>query len=302
MTDRDLTLQALTGQDDPRQTPIHKYMSSKVVTGESTWNLTQVSSVMAEHQIRRLPIVQDGKLVGIISLGDVARYEDQNHVVAQSLQAISEPLGVSLSSRQARGGVLAALAALAMAAVATTAFAWLTWNHSGQALRKQISDSEAYHAALDAFSTARDKVDEAASSKQVRDFRHDVGVKVNDLATSRQVRDFRHDVSARVNDLAARTADRGIQTGQTQARLVCLTLRRTRLDDRQRKESKEIEMTTTTQPKPIPDTRYAMQGAPQGDFASGTRALPPVPEIDDFASGEAYTADRGTGRQGFRRR
>jgi CBS domain-containing protein len=182
VTDRDLTLQALTGQDDPRQTPIRKYMSTKVVTGESTWNLTQVSSVMAEHQIRRLPIVQDGRLVGIISLGDVARYEDQNHVVAQSLQAISEPQGVSFSTGPGRGGVLAALAAIAMAALATTAFAWLTWNQSGQALRKQISDSEVYHTALDALSVARDKVDEAATSKQMRDFRHEVGAKVNDLA------------------------------------------------------------------------------------------------------------------------
>ena len=97
VTDRDLTLQALTGQDDPRQTPIRKYMSTKVVTGEPAWDLDQVTSVMAKHQIRRLPIVQDGKLVGIISLGDVARYEDQNHVVAKSLQAISEPTGVSSS-------------------------------------------------------------------------------------------------------------------------------------------------------------------------------------------------------------
>ncbi len=48
---------------------------------------------MAKHQIRRLPIVQDGKLVGIVSLGDVARYEDQKHVVAKSLQAISTPSG-----------------------------------------------------------------------------------------------------------------------------------------------------------------------------------------------------------------
>jgi hypothetical protein len=182
VTDRDLTLQALTGQDDPRETPISKYMSTKIVTGESTWNLTQVSSVMAEHQIRRLPIVQEGKLVGIISLGDVARYEDQTHVVAKSLQAISEPLGISSSLRFGRSGALSAVTAFALAAVATTAIAWLTWNHSGQALRKQISDSEAYHTALDVLSTARDKVDEAASSKQMRDFRHEVGVKVNDLA------------------------------------------------------------------------------------------------------------------------
>ena len=181
VTDRDLTLQALTGQDDPRQTPVSKYMSSKVVTGEPTWDLTQVSSVMAKHQIRRLPIVQDNKLVGIISLGDVARYEDQTHVVAKSLQAISEPLGISSFERLGRSGAFATVAALALAALATTAFAWLTWNQSGQALRKQISDSEAYHTALDALSVARDKVDEAATSKQVRDFRHDVNVKVNDL-------------------------------------------------------------------------------------------------------------------------
>src|SRR3972149_1955931 len=76
VTDRDLTLQALTGQDDPKQTPIRKYMSTKVVTGEPAWDLEQVASVMAKHQIRHLPIVQDGKLVGIVSLGDVARRGD----------------------------------------------------------------------------------------------------------------------------------------------------------------------------------------------------------------------------------
>jgi hypothetical protein len=69
-----------------------------------------------------------------------------------------------------------------MAAVATTLMAWLTWNHSGQALRKQIADSEVYHTALDAMSAARDKVDEVATSKQMRDLRRDVGVKVNNLS------------------------------------------------------------------------------------------------------------------------
>jgi CBS domain-containing protein len=182
VTDRDLTLQALTGQDDPRQTPVSKYMSSKVVTGEPTWDLPQVSSVMAKRQIRRLPIVQDGKLVGIISLGDVARYEDQTHVVAKSLQAISEPLGISSSLRFGRSGALSAVTAFALAAMTTTVIAWLTWNHSGQALRKQISDSEVYHAALDAMSAARDKVDEVATSKQMRDLRHDVGAKITDLS------------------------------------------------------------------------------------------------------------------------
>ena len=183
VTDRDLALQALTGQDDPKQTPIHKYMSTKVVTGEPAWDLEQVTSVMAKHQIRRLPIVQGGKLVGIVSLGDVAQYEDQNHAVAKSLQAISTPIGLSASGRSRHSGVLLGFA---LAALATTVMAWLTWNHSGQAFRKQMAKSELYHTAQHALSAARDTVDEAASSKSVRDLRHtlrrDVDSKLNDLA------------------------------------------------------------------------------------------------------------------------
>ena len=90
-------------------------------------------------------------------------YEDRKDVVAKSLQAISTPIGVSASERSGRGG---ALIGLALAALATTVMAWLTWNHSGQALRKQMAKSELYHTAQHALSAARDKVDEAASSKQ----------------------------------------------------------------------------------------------------------------------------------------
>jgi len=131
------------------------------------------------------------KTGGIVSLGDVARYEDQKHIVAKSLQAISEPAGVSSLERLGRGGALTAVAALALAAVATTVLAWLAWNHSGQALRKQISESEVYHTAWDAMSAARDKVDEAASSKQMRDLRRDMGTKINDLSAHLPTLEYR---------------------------------------------------------------------------------------------------------------
>ena len=184
VTDRDLALQALTGQDDPKQTPVRKYMSTKVVTGEPAWELDQVTRIMAKHQIRRLPIVQDGKLVGIVSLGDVAQHEDQKHGVAKSLQAISAPNGISAAGRSGFSG---ALIGLALAALATTAIAWLTWNHAGQTFRKQMAKSELYHSAQQVMSTARDKVDEAASSQSMRNMR----------------RDLRHDVDSKINDLAA---------------------------------------------------------------------------------------------------
>jgi hypothetical protein len=140
--------------------------------------------VMAKHQIRRLPIVQGGKLVGIVSLGDVAQYEDQKHAVAKSLQAISTPIGISASGRSGHGR---ALIGFALAALATTVTVWLAWNHSGQAFRKQLAKSELYHTARHAMSAARDKVDEAASSKSVRDLR----------------RDLRRDVDSKLNDWAA---------------------------------------------------------------------------------------------------
>jgi CBS domain-containing protein len=139
VTDRDLALQALTGKDDPLQTPIRKFMSSKVVTGKATWSLEHVAKIMARHQIRRLPIVQDGQLIGIISLGDVARHEGRKAVISKSLRDISTPIDLSAPRRSGRGGVVAGFA---LAALATTMVAWLTWNHSSHPLRKQIPDSE----------------------------------------------------------------------------------------------------------------------------------------------------------------
>ena len=179
VTDRDLALQALTGEDDPLQTPISKFMSPQVVTGEAAWSLKQVAKIMAKHQVRRLPIVQDGQLVGIISLGDVALHEDRKDVAAKSLQAISTPAGISASGRSGRGR---ALIGFALAALATTMITWLTWNHNGQALRKQLVKSKLYHGAQHAVGTARDKVDEAGSSKLVRDLRHQMRSNLKDLS------------------------------------------------------------------------------------------------------------------------
>src|SRR5512143_2488725 len=137
VTDRDLTLQALTGKDDPRQTPIRNYMTGKVITGEPTWSLEHVAQTMGKHKIRRLPIVQAGKLVGIISLGDIARHTEGKYA-AKSLQAISTPPS-SASFKPAHGGSI--LPFLAFAALVTGAIGWLTVNHSGQAFRKQIANS-----------------------------------------------------------------------------------------------------------------------------------------------------------------
>lgn len=171
VTDRDLTLNALTGKDDPLRTPIKKYMNSHVVTGNADWSLEQVAKVMAKHKIRRLPIVQDGQLVGIVSLGDVALHEDRKGFVKKSLQAISRPSRYSVSRRSVPA---ATVLGLALAALATSVVGWLTWSHNGKGLRKQIARSDVYHTAQHAVSKAREKVDEAMSSKSARNLRQQV--------------------------------------------------------------------------------------------------------------------------------
>lgn len=162
VTDRDLALKALSGEDDPLTTPVSKFMSKRVVTGQTDWSLAQVAEVMAANQIRRLPILQDGRLVGIISLGDVALQAEQKEIVHHSLQAISAPAEISALRHVQPAG---AWIGFSLAAFATLLLAWFTWGQSGQARIRQISKSEFYHKVRRAASQALDAAGEVPSSQ-----------------------------------------------------------------------------------------------------------------------------------------
>lgn len=214
VTDRDLALQALTGKDDPQQTPISRFMSTKIITGDADWKLEKVAETMARHQIRRLPIVQKGELVGIVSLGDVALHEGRKNVVTKSLQAISAPASSVASGLSGLGGLLIGFVLAALAATSV----WLIDDRSGRTLRKQLEKNELYHDALHALDTTRDKVDAATSSKSVRALRHHVAKselyhaaqqavsvarnKVSEAASSKPVRDLRHQMRSNLNVLS----------------------------------------------------------------------------------------------------
>jgi CBS domain-containing protein len=179
VTDRDLALGALTGKDDPLLTPIRKFMSTEVVTAEADSNLEQVADIMTKHQVRRVPIVQNGQLVGIVSLGDLSRFEERKEVVTKSLEAVSTPTGLSQIKHSSRGGALVGFTLIAMTA---TLVAWLTWNQKGQEIRKQMAKSEFYHTAQRAVNTAMDKVEKASSSKSAEEIRHQMQVILKELS------------------------------------------------------------------------------------------------------------------------
>lgn len=90
ITDRDITIRSIANGGDSN-TPVNQVMSSKLVSGSPDMNDEEAARLMAENQIRRLPIVQNGELIGIISLGDLAVRSETDMEAAEALSEISIP-------------------------------------------------------------------------------------------------------------------------------------------------------------------------------------------------------------------
>jgi CBS domain-containing protein len=74
ITDRDLVVRVLAEDRDPATTEVGEIASRKdLVTVEQSQDLDVALQLMARHQVRRLPVVDHGRLVGIVAQADVAR-------------------------------------------------------------------------------------------------------------------------------------------------------------------------------------------------------------------------------------
>ncbi|EWH22340.1 hypothetical protein M769_0109000 [Bacillus haynesii] len=90
ITDRDITLRT-TAEGQDGQTPVSNVMTTNVVSGNPNMSLEEASQMMAQSQIRRLPIIENNHLVGILALGDLAVNEMSNESAGQALTNISTP-------------------------------------------------------------------------------------------------------------------------------------------------------------------------------------------------------------------
>lgn len=90
VTDRDIVLRCVAAEEDPAQTPVRDIMTRGCTTVSPGDDCREATRLMSLHQVRRLPVVEDGKLVGVISLGDVARSGRFDMEAAQALCEISE--------------------------------------------------------------------------------------------------------------------------------------------------------------------------------------------------------------------
>jgi CBS domain-containing protein len=73
VTDRDLVLQVMAKDLDPSKVPVSEVCTEDPVTAEPGEALGEALQRMAKEQVRRLPVVSDGRLVGILAQADIAR-------------------------------------------------------------------------------------------------------------------------------------------------------------------------------------------------------------------------------------
>jgi CBS domain-containing protein len=77
VTDRDIAIKVVAEGKDPETTKVSQIASSNLVTVDPEQDLDEALSLMAQHQVRRLPVVEeDGKVVGILAQADVAQHAD----------------------------------------------------------------------------------------------------------------------------------------------------------------------------------------------------------------------------------
>jgi CBS domain-containing protein len=77
ITDRDIAIRVVAEGKDPATTKVEEIASQNVVTIDPEQELHEALRLMAKHQVRRLPVVEeDGKLIGILAQADVARHID----------------------------------------------------------------------------------------------------------------------------------------------------------------------------------------------------------------------------------
>lgn len=93
VTDRDIVIRAVSQAKGP-DTPVRDVMSHEVKYCFEDEDVDEVTRNMGDIQVRRLPVVDRGKrLVGIVSLGDLARHGDDAETVGAALEGISRSGG-----------------------------------------------------------------------------------------------------------------------------------------------------------------------------------------------------------------
>lgn len=92
VTDRDIVVRSVVMGTDPQSTPVSNIMTTDVATVTSNTDASLLGDIMSKNQIRRIPVVDNNTLVGIVSLGDLAADKRFDTEASAALTDISKPV------------------------------------------------------------------------------------------------------------------------------------------------------------------------------------------------------------------
>ncbi len=92
VTDRDLVTRCLAAERSPEKTKVREVMTGAVVSAQPDMEVGAAAHLMGRKQIRRLPVVENGRLCGMVSLGDLANRQELGYDAADALEGISSNL------------------------------------------------------------------------------------------------------------------------------------------------------------------------------------------------------------------
>lgn len=87
LTERDLLTRVLAKRKDPARTKVSQVMSKPLITGTPHMDIEDAAKLMFKKKIKKLPIVEDGRLVGLVTLTDLMRVQPQ---IIEILKKLSE--------------------------------------------------------------------------------------------------------------------------------------------------------------------------------------------------------------------
>ena len=90
VTDRDLVTRCVAANRSPANTRVADVMTVQIISAGPDMETYAAAQLMGRQQVRRLPVVENGRLCGMVSLGDLARREESAKAAAGALSDISD--------------------------------------------------------------------------------------------------------------------------------------------------------------------------------------------------------------------
>lgn len=91
VTDRDIVVRGIAHGIDAAGTSVSQVMTSEIHSVTPDMSLSQAAEIMGKYQVRRVPVVEENRLVGMVSLGDLATHGKRDVEVSRTLGEISSP-------------------------------------------------------------------------------------------------------------------------------------------------------------------------------------------------------------------